>query len=170
MRMGAEGEADVRACMTAEREEDMRANMTESLRQAVQLLQEQTLTCVAYKDGEVLSSAQRGVKPLLDFIEQGVSLAGFSVADKVVGKAAAYLYVLLEAKEVYAEVLSEQALGVLQRFDTPVTYGTLVPKIRNRDNTGYCPMESAVMAIDSPDEALDAIRGKYAELTKGNNK
>ena len=148
----------------------MRANMTENLIQALHLLRENDLTCVAYKDGKVLSSTQRGVKPLLDFMEQGVSLVGFSVADKVVGKAAAYLYVLLEARELYAEVLSEQAFGVLERFGIPVTYGVLVPKIRNRDNTGYCPMESTVMAIDSPGEALDAIRIKYTELAKGNGK
>ena len=59
------------------------------------------------------SSTERGVKPLLDFIENGPNLRGFSAADKIVGKAAALLYVLLGVKEVYAPVMSETALYTL---------------------------------------------------------
>ena len=49
----------------------------------------------------------------------------------------------------------------------PVEYGNLSEAIRNRDNTGYCPMETAVLDIDVPAEAVTAIRAKLEELRRG---
>ena len=106
------------------------------------------------------SSTERGVKPLLDFIKNGPDLRWFSAADKIVGKAAALLYVLLGVKEVYAPVMSETALytlahnGILQLCDCSVK------SIRNRSGTGVCPMEETVVDIDEPRQAMIAIQNK----------
>ncbi len=121
-------------------------------------------TCVVCMGSVTYTSTRRGVAPLLEWLESGVDLRGFSAADKVVGKAAAMLYVLLGIKAVYAEVLSERAAAVFNRFGIAFSCGETVPKIRNRTNTGFCPMEEATAAIDDPHEALCAIRERLRTL------
>jgi hypothetical protein len=96
----------------------------------------------------------------LKWLDERKKLSEYSAADKVVGKGAAYLYILLEIKEIYAHVISRPAYDVLQEYGIPVSYKTMTELIRNRDNTGFCPIESAVMNIDNPYQALTAIRNK----------
>ena len=128
------------------------------------LLQEEGFTCVLCSGDQVLTSRLRGVKPLLTWLDEGLDLKGFTAADKVVGKAAAFLYVLLGVKEVYAQVMSRPAKAILEAHGIPNGCEEEVPAIRNRTNTGFCPMETAVWEISDPQEALTAIRQKAKEL------
>ncbi len=122
-------------------------------------------TCVIQTKSGVFHSTERGVKPLLSCLESGQDFSGCVAADKVIGKAAAFLYVLLKADAVYANIISGPAKKVLLQYDIEVSYDQEVEAIRNRTNTGYCPMETAVWDIDNPEEALVAIRKKIAELS-----
>lgn len=124
-------------------------------------------TCVLCRGEVTLTSTERGVLPLLDWLDGEKRMAGFSAADKVVGRAAAFLYVLLEAREVYADVMSEGAVDVLSKYGIPFGYGALAEKIINRRGDGFCPMEQAVTGIDSPGQALEAIREKRKLLQQG---
>lgn len=128
------------------------------------LLQEEGYTCVLCGGDQVLTSRLRGVKPILNWLDQGLDLHGYSAADKVVGKAAAFLYVLLGVKEVYGQVMSVPAKSVLEAHGILNGCTEEVDAIRNRTNTGFCPMETAVWDIVDPQEALDAIRRKAKEL------
>ena len=123
-------------------------------------------TLVLFDGKMVFTDTKRGVKPLLDLLDGNTDLTGFSAADKVVGKAAAFLYVLLNVREIYADVISSNALSVLEEHQIPVVYGTLTDKIKNRAGTGFCPMETAVLYEDIPEKALDKIREKAKELAK----
>ncbi len=107
-----------------------------------------------------------GLPPLLDWLDAGLNLHDYAAADKVVGNAAAFLYVLLHIGALHAEVLSHAALRTLQQHHIPVTYTTLTETIRNREQTGSCPMEAAVAGITDPQEAYTAIRKRLAEITK----
>lgn len=124
-----------------------------NIEKAKELLKNGDYTCVILKDATAFTSKDRGVKPLLDWIDSKCDFKDAVVADKVVGKAAAFLYVLLKVSKIYAVVLSEPALKVLESHNIEVVYEQKVVAIRNRDNTGYCPMESAVWDIESPEEA-----------------
>ena len=128
------------------------------------LLSSGSYTCVLCKDGQCLTDTRRGIRPLLELWDSGADLSGFSAADKVVGKAAAFLYCLMGVGQVYAPVISQPAAEVLQSFGIPVEYDLLVPAIFNRDRTGLCPMESAVRDLIDPQEALAAIRATLARL------
>lgn len=134
------------------------------LEKAKELLESSGCTCVVCGDGVTLTSQKRGVAPLLDWLDEGRSLKGYSAADKVVGNGAAFLYVLLGISELYADVISKSALETLTKHHISVTYGVLTEAIRNRDNTGYCPIETAVAGITSPEEALTAIRNRLNEM------
>lgn len=137
------------------------------LQRACHLLAQQEATCVFVLGEMVYISKDRGVQPLLMCYDENKMPAGFSAADKVIGKAAAFLYVLLGAKELYADVVSSPALAVLEQYGIKVSYGELTDAIRNRANTGFCPMETAVLAIGKPSEALAAIRKTRVALQKG---
>ena len=140
--------------------------MTRNLEKAVSILNTENLTLAAVGEKGILKFTERGVKPLLALVESGESLAGFSAADKVVGKAAAMLYVLLGVDGIYASVISKPALAVLRKYEIYCEYGTLTDAIKNRTNTGFCPMETAVLSVETPAEALAKIREKSAELQK----
>lgn len=134
------------------------------LEKAKELLAEVKATCVFVKNGEFFYNFERGVTPLLKLLREEKSLAGFSAADKVVGKAAAFFYVLLKVERLYAGVISKYALEVLDSYGVPVEYGQLVEAIRNRKGDGFCPMETAVLEIDEPSEAVAAVLRKQKEL------
>ena len=137
-----------------------------NLDKAKMLLDKTDNTCVLCSDRVIITDKRRGVRPLLDLLENDIDVVGFAVADKVVGKAAAYLYCLLKIKCLYARVISQPALCVLQQAEIQVEYGQLVPAIQNRSKDGFCPMESAVLDIRSPKDALPAIYHALAKLNK----
>lgn len=141
-----------------------KTNMNTSLTQAKELLAEGDYTCVLCKEESVHTSTQRGIKPLLTWHDSGIGLNGFSAADKVVGRGAAFLYILLGVKEVYAPVMSELAATLLEEHGIEISYETLVPSIVNRAGDGGCPLEQAVIDIEEPQEALAAIKKKLTEL------
>ncbi|MBQ8917946.1 MAG: DUF1893 domain-containing protein, partial [Oscillospiraceae bacterium] len=99
-----------------------------------------------------------GVKPLLNWLQQTSNWQGYCAADRVVGRAAAFLYLLMGVKQLYAGVLSQHALRLLEQHHIECEYGRLVPAIRNRAGDGFCPMESAVRNIDDPEEAVSVIK------------
>lgn len=136
------------------------------LERARHLLTDGKYTCVLCRGDLLYTSMARGVRPVLEWITAGQDLSGFSAADKVVGKAAAFLFVRAGIAYLYARVISEPALAVLRARGIPVEYDHLVPGIINRAGDGPCPMESAVSGTDNLDEALRLIREKVAELTR----
>ena len=125
---------------------------------------EEGYTCAIVGKNKMLCSKERGVRPLLAWLKSGEECAQSVAADKVVGKAAAYLYVLLSVKEVYAKILSVAAEEVFLRYEIAYAYEEKVPAIRNRKGDGFCPMEQAVWEIDEPQKAYEAILEKTKEL------
>lgn len=119
------------------------------------LLQNEQLTCAVRTPRALYRSKERGVRPLIGWLRENPRFGEDGIAaDKVIGKAAALLFVLGGVRQVYAGVLSELALAVFSAAGVRVSYGRLVPQIRNREGTGFCPMETMVAAVDSPAEAF----------------
>ncbi len=128
------------------------------------ILEENGYTCVLRKNETIYTTTERGVKPLVRWLTEGLDARGFTAADKVVGKATAYLYCLLGVKEVWSGIMSVSARDVLTRHGITTAQGKLVENIINRQGTGICPFEAAVLDIHTPEEALTAIRAKMAEM------
>lgn len=136
------------------------------LEKAITLLQQTGSTCVLCSEELIITDKRRGIRPLLDLLDNETDITGFCAADKVVGKAAAFLYILLKVKSLYAQVISEPALNLLEQAGISVEYGQLVTAIQNRTKDGFCPMEQAVWNIQDPSEALVAIRNTLKTLSK----
>ena len=137
--------------------------MSKDLQTARQLLAGE-YTCVVCRGETVYTTTRRGVKPLMLWLEQGVDLRGGSAADRVVGRATAFLYTLLGVRAVWARVMSTPAMQVLKNAGIEASCGQEVPGIINRKGDGPCPFEAAVLAIHTPEEALEAIRRKMEEM------
>ena len=135
-----------------------------NLQKARSLLESGNYTCVMCKEDSVYTTTQRGVAPLLNWLEAGIDLRDFSAADRVVGRGAAFLYCLLGVKEVHARVMSNPAAEVLRVYGISASADTYVDGIINRAGTGPCPFEAAVMHIQKADEALVAIRAKRRQM------
>ena len=131
---------------------------------AKNLLSTGKFTCVICKDETVYTSNLRGVRPLVEWYESNITLTNFSAADKVIGKATAFLYVLLDIKNVHANVISKPALKVLKESSIYVEYNTLVDNIINRTGDGICPFEKVVSNETNEMEAYKLIRLKMKEL------
>ena len=136
----------------------------DNLQKARNLLESGNYTCVVCKDDAVYTTTQRGVAPLLNWLDTMVNLTGFSAADRVVGRGAAFLYCLLEVKAVYTPVISQPALEVLQKYGIEAHYDLCVPAILNRRKDGFCPMETATKSISDPEAALAAIHRTLEKL------
>lgn len=131
--------------------------MSADLEKAKEILAQSGSTCVLCRDEIVYTATQRGVRPLIDWLDSGEDTCGFSAADKVVGKAAALMYCLLGVRRVHGNVMSDAAVKVLRRNGVEVYWDRLTDSIRNRAGTGPCPLEAATMPIDDPEEALPVI-------------
>lgn len=137
--------------------------MTE-LQKAIQILNDQQLTCVVLKDDQIYTSLAKGIAPVLDLMTQKVDLNGFVLADRVIGKSVALLAVKAGIREVHSDLISQHALEVFKTHHIPVVYTTLVERILNNTQTGFCPMESTVIDENHPDVAYELLKNKLAEL------
>lgn len=131
---------------------------------AKELLAEKDFTCVLVKGEEILVSQKKGISPVLDLLNQKVDLSGFSVADKIVGKAAAMLFCLAKIKKVFAGVISETAIEFLRENGIPFEYDIKTEKIINRKGDGICPMEKCVENISDVNLAFSELVIKRDEL------
>ena len=102
-----------------------------------------------------------GVKPLLTAITKAAPLlSGAVCADRVVGKAAALLFVYANVSFVYGETMSESALQILTANAVPHAFQNKVPFIQNRAGDGQCPMELLCADTSSPLEAFKRLSEK----------
>ncbi len=119
-------------------------------------------TCVLYRTEEDIQiSREKGIRPLVLWMaEDKNALRGAAVADRIVGRAAAFLAVYGGAQAVYGEVMSEGAVSVLKNAGVAYRYKTLTDKIINRRGDGPCPMEQAVAGITDPAQAAAILKAK----------
>ena len=121
-------------------------------------------TLVICKNEDIIKSDIIGIRPLMNLIDTKKDYKDYSAADKIVGRAAAFLYSLLHIKNLYGEVMSKGAIEILKNAGIYYEYKTLTDFIENRTKTGICPMDEAVKNIDNPIDACEAIRNKMKFL------
>jgi len=135
---------------------------------AKKILREENLSLVIVKGAKVLfKSGSSGISGLLQAIENlNEKLHKSSVADRVIGRAAALLLVYFHAEEVYGATVSREGLRVLKEGGIPLEHGNIVSRILDREGKDICPFERFSLAISSPEEAYEKLRA-FAEGLKG---
>lgn len=130
------------------------------------LLSRGEASIVLKKDGDIVfSQFGRGIGPALTlFDEHPALLRGAEVYDTIVGKAAASLFLLGGAAFVWGQTMSRSAEALLTRYGVPCACQTLTDEIINRQGTGLCPFEQAVLPFRTPEECLPVIRATLRTL------
>ena len=119
-------------------------------------------------DGRIVAERGRGVSPLLKcYDSHAAEMKGATVVDKVIGRAAAAIAILGQAKHVHGEVMSEDAVVFLLANGVFASHTLLVPRILNMKRDGLCPLERSVEGITDPAAAVAALRRRIAELQRG---
>jgi hypothetical protein len=133
---------------------------TSDLEIAKKMLRDEGFSLVIVKSGAVIHATREyGVIGLIKAIERhGAELNGSAVADKVAGKAAVMLCRYAKVAEVYAEVISEQGLKMLNEAGIRFEYRELVPKILNRERSDLCPFEKLVANCSNDEECYEKIK------------
>jgi ferredoxin len=130
---------------------------TDLLLEMKRLLEEGRSIVVARGGVISATSDKRGIVPALEMLDAG-KLKGALVADKIVGRAAAAIFVAGGVKKVYASVMSDGAKALLEKSGVVAGAGKTVETIINRDKTGMCPMESAVKDLQDVGKMVETLR------------
>ena len=110
--------------------------------------------------GQVYVSEEKGIKPLMCLLSDNPALLnGASVADRITGRASAFLLIHGKVKELYTELISESACAVLDG-GIDYTFDKSVEKIEN------CIMEQAVHGITDSGQAYEILQNKIKTFTK----
>ncbi len=111
------------------------------------------------REGAVRVLRGRGVADLFRLLhEEPACLRGAAVADKVVGRGAAALMALGGVRELHADIISEAALPLLRHHGISVIHSRCVPEIRNRNNSGLCPIEACCADAPTAEACVERIR------------
>jgi hypothetical protein len=146
-----------------------KANMKD-LEKAKNILSNENASFALVNGEQVFTSKESGVRPLLQLLDENSSmLSGASVADRVVGRAAALLMTLGGVKEVYGAVMSRPGFDALKQHGIGFDLGELVANINNKSKTGLCPMEQACIGTDDPAEARGRIMQAVLSMKKESN-
>ena len=135
----------------------------ENLEIAKTTLLENDYSIVLVKENEIVNTSRKnGLLPILDLYNNDKSiLENAIVADKVIGKAAALILKEANIKELYAKLISENAIELLDKTNIKYKYNKKVREIRNRDNTDICPMEELALESNNADELIKKIKEKF---------
>jgi len=134
-------------------------------------LKERDLTLVIVKEGKVIfETKSQGVSGFLQAIEKfGKRLVASSVADKIVGAAAAMLCAYSEIASVFAVTISEEGIRVLENNNTIYQFENQVPNILNHDKTDICPFEKLAIGSRDPEEAYTKLKSFAESLAVRNS-
>jgi len=125
---------------------------------------------IIVRNGRIVRTLEgRGVKPLLDALAEDPDVfAGAEVIDRIVGRAAAAIYVYGRAARVVSPVMSEGAVAMLSAHGTAYEAGEVVPFIVNRAGTGCCPMDAATQDMSDPAEIVRKLVEQVEQEGKEN--
>jgi len=138
------------------------------LEKAKKYLCRRNLTLVIMKEGEtIFESTCRGISGFLEAIERhGDCLRGSSLADRIAGRAVALLSVYVDAKAIYATILSRRGKEILDRHLVYYEHARLVDSIMDSERTELCPFEKLVEKVLDPVEAYEKLKELYESLSR----
>ena len=109
---------------------------------------------VDLKEKELFKSNRKWIYPLFDLedylIENPVPMNSTKIYDKVVGRAAALLFIRLGAVWIHGEIMSKLAVYTLNQWGVEFTYEQLVERIK-------CKTEDVLIKVNEPEIAYSIL-------------
>lgn len=132
------------------------------MRQLIEILRREKCSLVVKNHGIVTTYSKPGVRDLEYLLDHDPEmLHGATIADKVIGKAAAAMVVVGGVNELYAEVMSKKAILFLEEAGIAYSYGTLVDTIKEEGDR--CQLEKITAPATSPEETVALLRTHFEE-------
>lgn len=132
------------------------------MQQLIEILRREKCSLVVKNHGIVTTYSKPGVRDLEYLLDHDPEmLHGATIADKVIGKAAAAMVVVGGVKELYAEVMSKKAIPLLEEAGIAYTYGTLVDTIKEEGDR--CQLEKITAPATTPEETVALLRTHFEE-------
>jgi len=134
--------------------------MQADLNLAKQRLSQKNLSLVIAKNDRVLfETDSHGISGLLKAIKQlKDNMADSSVADRIVGQAAALLLVYSGVIAVFAVTASDGGIEVLKNNHVFHEFRRRVPRILDSKRVDVCPFERLVAKFSDPKEAYEELK------------
>ncbi len=127
---------------------------------------------VIVKNGKVIfETKKQGINGFLQAFEKlNKKLVAASVADKVVGLAAAMLCVYAGVTSVFALTISEEGIRVLEDNNIVYQFEKKVLNILNRSKNDVCPFEKLAMDARTVEEAYVNLKSCASQLMRKSSK
>ncbi len=120
---------------------------------------------VLQEEQQVFTAQTPGIRAALWLHDECPAiLRGAVIVDRIIGRAAAMIFADGGVRAVYGSVMSKTAQQELEAKGIATQAGSLVEAVINRQGTGICPMEQAVLGIETPELALPRLRDTVALL------
>jgi hypothetical protein len=103
------------------------------------------------------SSDQNGILFLKKLYFEGLDFSSASIADKVVGSAAAWIIILLQIKNIYADLISKRALFILSDNCNNLEFKNKTDFIFNKEKNDICPMEKKFISVNTLEDAITEL-------------
>ena len=130
------------------------------MQQLIEILRREKCSLVVKNHDIVTTYSKPGVRDLEYLLDHDPEmLHGATIADKVIGKAAAAMVVVGGVKELYAEVMSKRAIPFLEEAGIAYTYGTLVDTIKEEGDR--CQLEKITAPASTPEETVALLRAHF---------
>lgn len=130
------------------------------MQQLIEILRREKCSLVVKNHGIVTTYSKPGVHDLEHLLDHDPEmLHGATIADKVIGKAAAAMVVVGGVKELYAEVMSKKAIPFLEEAGIAYTCGTLVDTIKEEGDR--CQLEKITAPATTPEETVALLRTHF---------
>lgn len=132
------------------------------MQQLIEILRREKCSLVVKNHGIVTTYSKPGVRDLEHLLDHDPEmLDGATIADKVIGKAAAAMVVVGGVKVLYAEVMSKRAIPFLDEAGIAYSYGTLVDTIKEEGDR--CQLEKITAPATTPEETVALLRTHFEE-------
>lgn len=140
----------------------MTPKMSTDLKLAKNKLIQKNLRLVIVKNGKVLfETKSHGIYDLLKAINKLQNdIKDSSVADRIVGRAAALLFVFSGVQAVFAVTASDGGIEVLRKNSVFCEYEKRVTNVLNLKKTDVCPFEKLVAKLSNPEKAYKMLKAQ----------
>ena len=133
----------------------------------LRLVNEDFSLVIVKKEKVIFEKKKSGIKGFLQAIEKlDKKLLQSSVADKIVGVAAAMLCVYAGVSSVFAMTISDPGIKVLKENKIAYRYENKVSNILNRNKDDVCPFEKQAIASINSEEAYVKLKSLADQMMK----
>jgi UDP-3-O-acyl-N-acetylglucosamine deacetylase len=146
--------------------------MNHDLELAKLKLTENALSLAIVKNGKVIFETKKpGISGFLQAIEKlDKNLVATSVADKIVGVAAAMLCVYAGVSSVFAQTISTEGIRALEDNNIEYLFEKKVSNILNRSKNDVCPFEKMAISSGNAEDAYVKLKSLARQMMSNSTK